>query len=134
MYTFMLDTNIVIYVIKERPLSVLKKFNQYSGRVCVSMITVAELYSGAENSKFVAKNIRQVEEFLSRIAVLDYDIEAAREYGKIYASLARQGGMISENDMHIAGHARSLGLVVITNNVGEFERIEDLKIENWSKA
>lgn len=132
MYTFMLDTNIVIYVIKERPISALKKFNQYNARVCVSMITVAEMYFGAENSQFVAKNIAQVEDFLSRVAILDYDVAAAREYGKIFAQLTKQGNVISENDMHIAGHARSLGLVLVTNNVGEFERIDGLNIENWA--
>lgn len=131
MFTFMLDTNIAIYVIKERPLSVLKKFNQYSARICVSSITVAELYFGAENSQYVAKNLIQVDDFLSRLTVLDYGVHAASHYGNIYATLSKQGNIMSENDMHIAGHARSLGLILVTNNTKEFQRVDGLRLENW---
>lgn len=131
MLTFMLDTNIAIHVIKQRPMSTLNKFNQYAARICVSSITVAELYFGAENSQHIAKNLAQVDDFLSRLTILDYDSQAASHYGNIYADLTKKGKIISENDMHIAGHARSRGLILVTNNLKEFERIEGLRLDNW---
>ena len=131
MFSFMLDTNTAIYVIKERPLSALTKFNQYAARLCISSISVAELYFGAENSQNVAKNLMMVDDFLSRLSVLDYDALAGSHYGNIYATLKRQGKLIDENDMHIAGHARSLGLILVTNNTSEFERVAGLRLDNW---
>ena len=131
MLTFMLDTNIAIHVIKQRPIAALNKFNQYAARICVSSITVAELYFGAENSQNMAKNLVQVDDFLSRLVILDYDSQAASHYGNIYADLTKKGNVISENDMHIAGHARSCGLILVTNNLREFERVEGLRLDNW---
>lgn len=131
MLTFMLDTNIAIHVIKQRPIAALNKFNQYAARICVSSITVAELYFGAENSQNLAKNLVQVDDFLSRLVILDYDSQAASHYGNIYADLTKKGNVISENDMHIAGHARSRGLILVTNNLREFERVEGLRLDNW---
>lgn len=131
MLTFMLDTNIAIHVIKQRPIAALNKFNQYAARICVSSITVAELYFGAENSQNIAKNLVQVDDFLSRLVILDYDSQAASHYGNIYADLTKKGNVISENDMHIAGHARSRGLILVTNNLREFERVEGLRLDNW---
>ena len=127
----MLDTNIAIHVIKQRPIAALNKFNQYAARICVSSITVAELYFGAENSQNMAKNLVQVDDFLSRLVILDYDSQAASHYGNIYADLTKKGNVISENDMHIAGHARSRGLILVTNNLREFERVEGLRLDNW---
>ena len=131
MLTIMLDTNIAIHVIKQRPIAALNKFNQYAARICVSSITVAELYFGAENSQNMAKNLVQVDDFLSRLVILDYDSQAASHYGNIYADLTKKGNVISENDMHIAGHARSRGLILVTNNLREFERVEGLRLDNW---
>lgn len=131
MLTFMLDTNIAIHVIKQRPIAALNKFNQYAARICVSSITLAELYFGAENSQNMAKNLVQVDDFLSRLVILDYDSQAASHYGNIYADLTKKGNVISENDMHIAGHARSRGLILVTNNLREFERVEGLRLDNW---
>lgn len=131
MLTFMLDTNIAIHVIKQRPIAALNKFNQYAARICVSSITVAELYFGAENSQNMAKNLVQVDDFLSRLVILDYDSQAASHYGNIYADLTKKGNVISENDIHIAGHARSRGLILVTNNLREFERVEGLRLDNW---
>ena len=131
MLTFMLDTNIAIHVIKQRPIAALNKFNQYAARICVSSITVAELYFGAENSQNIAKNLVQVDDFLSRLVILDHDSQAASHYGNIYADLTKKGNVISENDMHIAGHARSRGLILVTNNLREFERVEGLRLDNW---
>lgn len=131
MYNFMLDTNICIYVIKERPIKVFNKFNQYAGRICISSIVASELYFGAFNSQFVDKNLRQVEDFLSRLTILDYTAEFSPHYGEIYADLTKQGRLISENDIHIASHARALGLMLITNSTDEFSRVKGLRLDNW---
>ncbi|UYZ67951.1 type II toxin-antitoxin system VapC family toxin [Moraxella bovis] len=132
MFSFMLDTNICIYVIKERPIKALNKFNQYAGRICVSSIVASELYFGAYNSQFMDKNLHQVEDFLSRLTVLDYTAECSPHYGEICADLTKQGKLISENDIHIASHARALGLTLITNNTDEFKRVSGLRIGNWA--
>ncbi|WP_439258391.1 type II toxin-antitoxin system tRNA(fMet)-specific endonuclease VapC [Lonepinella sp. BR2271] len=131
MLNFMLDTNICIYVMKRKPISALEKFNQYASRLCVSSITAAELYFGAENSQFIAKNLNAVDDFLSRLTVLDYDLNASTHYGNICAALRKQGQLLSENDMHIAAHARSQGLVLVTNNSKEFVRVAGLRLDNW---
>lgn len=131
MLNFMLDTNTAIYVIKERPITVLNKFNQYAARLCVSTITVAELYYGAENSQYIDRNLAQVDDFLSRLSILPYDNNAASHYGNIRADLTKKGLLIGENDMHIAGHARSQGLIVVTNNIRDFERIDGLRVVDW---
>ena len=133
MLKYMLDTNIVIYVIKRRPAELLNTFNEHSGHMCISSITLAELLHGVEKSEKQEHNLRQVESFISRLNVLDYDEKAAAHYGEIRASLERKGETIGVNDLHIAGHARSSGLVLVTNNGREFERVDALRIENWVK-
>ncbi|SDR99309.1 tRNA(fMet)-specific endonuclease VapC [Pseudomonas asplenii] len=131
MIKYMLDTNIVIYVIKRRPLEVLDKFNANAGRMAISSITLAELMHGAEKSQLVERNTRAVEDFISRLDVLHYDEKAAYHYGSIRSDLEKKGIPIGVNDLHIAGHARSSGLVVVTNNEGEFKRVDGLIVENW---
>ncbi|KMK51186.1 plasmid maintenance protein [[Actinobacillus] muris] len=131
MLKYMLDTNIVIYVIKRRPLSVLEKFNQHANQLCVSSITAAELYYGAEKSQFPERNMSVIEDFLSRLTLLNYEAKAAAHFGQIKAALIKQGKIIGENDLHIAGHCRSEGLILVTNNLREFERVEGLRLENW---
>ena len=131
MIDIMLDTNIVIYVMKRKPISVLTKFNQHAQQLCVSSITAAELFYGAEYSTRTAHNLRQVEDFLSRLIVLPYDVKAAYHFGNIRATLAKQGNIIGENNLHIAAHARSEGLKLITNNLREFERVDGLRLDNW---
>ena len=131
MLKFMLDTNIAIYVIKRRPLEVLETFNQHAGQLCISSITLAELVHGVEKSAKPDHNLRQVEDFISRLLVLDYGNKAAAHYGDIRAVLERKGMPIGVNDLHIAGHARSEGLTLVTNNMKEFERVEGLRLENW---
>ena len=131
MLKYMLDTNIVIYVIKRRPLEVLETFNRHAGQLSISAITLAELLHGAEKSAKPEHNLRQVEEFVSRLEVLEYGIKAAAHYGDIRADLERKGTPIGVNDLHIAGHARSEGLILVTNNLREFERVEALRLENW---
>jgi tRNA(fMet)-specific endonuclease VapC len=131
MLKYMLDTNIVIYVIKRRPIEVLATFNKHVGQLCISSITLAELLHGVEKSTQIEHNLRQVEDFVSRLDVLEYASKAAAHYGDIRANLERKGTPIGVNDLHIAGHARSEGLILVTNNLKEFERIEALRLENW---
>lgn len=131
MLKYLLDTNIVIYVVKRRPLAVLDIFNRHHGRMAVSAITVAELIHGAEKSEFPARNLAVVEDFFSRLVVLPYTAEAAWHYGSIRATLEKDGQPIGVNDLHIAGHARSLGLTLVTNNLREFKRVPGLLLENW---
>jgi tRNA(fMet)-specific endonuclease VapC len=131
MLKYMLDTNIVIYIIKRRPLNVLETFNQRSGQLCISSITLAELHHGVEKSEQVSRNLAVLEDFTSRLEVLPYPAEAAAQYGDIRADLERKGEVIGVNDLHIAGHARSEGFVLVTNNEREFARIAGLRVENW---
>lgn len=131
MLKYMLDTNIVIYVIKRRPIEALKVFNRHTGQMCISSITLAELLHGAEKSAKQEHNLRQVEDFVSRLDVLEYGRKAAAQYGDIRSDLERKGTPIGVNDLHIAGHARGEGLTLVTNNLREFERIEALRLENW---
>ena len=131
MLKYLLDTNIVIYVIKQRPLQVLEVFNKHHGRMAISSITLAELAHGAEKSTDISRNTAVVEDFVSRLTVLPYDDKAAWQYGNIRAALEKLGQPIGINDLHIAAQARSNGLTLITNNMREFERVPGLLLENW---
>ena len=128
---YMLNTNIVIYVIKRRPIELLEVFNRHAGKMCISSITLAELLHGVEKSAMPDHNLRQVEDFITRLEVLAYGGKAAAHYGEIRADLERKGTPIGVNDLHIAGHARSEGLTLVTNNLREFERVEALRLVNW---
>ena len=131
MLKFMLDTSIAIYVIKRRPMEVMELFNKHASQICISAISVAELLHGVEKSERPEQNLEVVEDFLSRLEVQDYNINVAAHYGDIRADLERKGTPIGVNDLHIAAHARSDGMVLVTNNTREFERVEGLRIENW---
>lgn len=131
MLKYQLDTNIAIYVIKRRPVEALEIFNQHAGQLSISSITLAELMHGVEKSTMPDHNLRQVEDFVSRLVVLEYGNKAAAHYGDIRATLERKGMPIGVNELHIAGHARSEGLTLVTNNQKEFERVEGLRLENW---
>lgn len=131
MITHMLDTNIVIYVIKRRPREVLAVFNQHAGKMAISAVTYGELVHGVEKSARQVENLRVVEDFVSRLDVLPYTDKAAAHYGNIRADLERKGTPIGVNDLHIVGHARSEGLVLVSNNLREFARIDGLRLENW---
>jgi tRNA(fMet)-specific endonuclease VapC len=130
----MLDTNIVIYVIKRRPPELLEVFNRHAGHMCISAITDAELIHGVEKSERREHNLRQVEDFTSRLDMLDYSPKAAGHYGDIRADLERKGTPIGVNDLHIAAHARSEGLILVSNNLREFERVTGLRTENWLRS
>jgi tRNA(fMet)-specific endonuclease VapC len=97
----------------------------------ISSITLAELLHGAEKSQRVNENLSAIEDFCSRLDVLPYGAKAAQHYGAIRAALEKLGQPIGVNDLHIAAHARSEGLVLVTNNVSEFERVPALATENW---
>ncbi|OYU31589.1 MAG: VapC toxin family PIN domain ribonuclease [Comamonadaceae bacterium PBBC2] len=131
MLKYLLDTNIVIYVVKRRPLEVLARFNENAGRMAISAITLSELYHGAEKSAKVSQNLEVIEEFASLLEVLPYTAKASQHYGAIRSDLEKLGKPIGVNDLHIAAHARSEGLVVVTNNMAEFARVPGLMVENW---
>ncbi len=127
----MLDTNIVIYVMNNRPMAVLDTFNQHAGSMCISSITLAELIYGAEKSAKPQHSLNVVQDFTSRLDVLEYGEKAAAHYGDIRADLVKKGTPIGVNDLHIAGHARSEGLTLVSNNIKEFERVDGLRLANW---
>ena len=131
MLKYLLDTNIVVYVIKRRPLEVMGVFNDYAGRMAISAITLSELFHGAEKSAKEAQNLAVVEEFASLLEVLPYTAKASQHYGAIRFALEKSGRPIGVNDLHIAAHARSEGLTLVTNNLGEFDRVPGLLTENW---
>jgi tRNA(fMet)-specific endonuclease VapC len=131
MLKYLLDTNIVVYVIKRRPIEVLGLFNEHAGRMAMSAITLSELYHGAEKSAKVSQNLEVIEEFSSLLEVLPYTAKASAHYGSIRSALEKTGQPIGVNDLHIAAHARSEGLVIVTNNVSEFSRVPGLMVENW---
>lgn len=128
---YLLDTNIVIYVIKHRPIEVLHAFNQHVSKMAISSITLSELYHGAEKSSRPSANIAVIEDFTSRLSVLSYTDKASQHYGNIRFQLEKLGTPIGINDLHIAAHARSEGMVLVTNNTREFLRVPGLLVENW---
>ncbi len=131
MLKYMLDTNIVIYTMKKRPDSVREGLKKHHGRMCISSITYMELLYGAERSSNPDRNLTSLEGFVARMDVLPLDDSAAAHAGEIRAELARLGMPIGPYDQLIAGHARSQGLVLATNNEKEFARVPGLRTENW---
>ena len=130
---FMLDTNIIAYARNNRPEAVLQRLLQHRPEdICISVITLAELEYGVYNSLRPEQNQLALMTFLSSIAVVPFDADAAREYGLIRADLKKKGTLIGANDLLIAAHARALGVTLVTNNTREFERVEGLKVENWA--
>ena len=131
---YMLDTNICIYIIKNKTETVIKNLlSHVPEEMCVSAITYAELMHGVEKSMAVEKNRIALSLFLSPLTVLEFHALAAEEYGNIRAELERKGTPIGPMDLLIAGHARSEGLVLVTNNTREFCRVEKLMVEDWTR-
>ena len=129
---YMLDTNIIAYIRNQRPETVLRHFEKYQpDDLCISVITMAELEYGITRSSKPEQNRQALLMLLSRIAIVPFDVSAAKEYGRIRQNLTEKGTLIGANDLLIAAHACALGLTLITNNTREFERVEGLKIENW---
>ena len=131
MLKFMLDTNICIFTIKNRPEAVRMAFMAHHGQLCISTVTLMELVYGAEKSSSPQRNLAVVEGFAARLEVLNYDQDAAIHTGQLRAELALLGNPIGPYDQMIAGHARSQGLILVTNNTREFERVPGLRIEDW---
>ena len=127
----MLDTNICIYTIKNKPEGVRAAFNAHEGQLCISAVTHMELVFGAERSSAPLANLQVVEGFCARLQVLPFDMAASAQTAQNRAALAAKGTPIGPYDTMIAGHARSLALVLVTNNLREFERVEGLRTANW---
>ena len=131
MHKYMLDTNIVIYTMKNKPQSVREAFKKHYGQMCISSVSYMELVFGAERSSNPESNLRNLEGFIARMDVLSYAEAAAVHTGQICAELTKKGTPIGPYNQMIAGHARSLGLILVTNNAKEFERVDGIRIENW---
>lgn len=131
MLRYMLDTNICIHVMRNPGSGVLGKFNAHATGLCISAITLHELLHGAERSRRPAYQRDLTEQLVSRLDLLDFDDLAANHSGDIHAALAKAGQMIGAYDVLIAGHARSLGLTIVTNNLREFTRVDGLRCEDW---
>ena len=127
----MLDTDICIHAINERADKLLQKFERHSGQLCISSISLAELVYGAEKSKRRVASLETVANFSARLEVLPFTASAASHYGQIRAELEHAGKPVGAHDFFIAAHARSEGLIMVTNNRREFDRVTGLRVENW---
>ncbi|MBD5471225.1 MAG: type II toxin-antitoxin system VapC family toxin [Lachnospiraceae bacterium] len=131
---YMLDTNICIFAIKHRPDVVIKKILSLEPEeLCISAITYAELMHGVEKSMAVGRNRVALSLFLSPITILDFDGQAAEEYGRIRAALEKKGTPIGPMDMLIASHAKAENLILVINNTRGFNRVEGLVVEDWTQ-
>ena len=129
---FLLDTDICIYLVKNRHARLLDKISHTAiGEIGISSITIAELQYGVQKSKQQHKNLLALTNYISPFGIVDFDVKAAIEYGIIRADLERKGKLIGHYDMLIAAVARSLELTVVTNNTREFKRVTELNVENW---
>ncbi len=132
---YLLDTNICIYIIRGRQRRVVERFQQHAlSELLISSVTTAELYFGIEKSERREHNLGVLETFLLPIAVQPFDYETSVLYGRLRADLERRGTPIGPLDTLIAAHALSLGAVLVTNNTREFERIPELRLENWATS
>ena len=129
---YLLDTNICIYLIKKHPPGVFKRFQQIQlKQLHIPTITVFELYYGIEKNNSQQRNLSALENFIAPLTIVNFNIDAAIQAAKIRATLQKQGTIIGAYDIQIAAIALSLNMVLLTNNVSEFERVNDLKLENW---
>ncbi|MCP4486972.1 MAG: tRNA(fMet)-specific endonuclease VapC [Gammaproteobacteria bacterium] len=119
---------------KNRPQQIRNCFKKHQGRMCISTVTLGELIFGAERSQQVERNLADIEAMIARMEVLPLDNEAACHFGQIRAELYRAGQPIGPYDMMIAAHARSSGMILVTNNTKEFDRVPGLRLENWVKT
>lgn len=132
---YMLDTNICIYAIKNKPEQVLQRIKRNVQKgLCISVITLAELEHGVQKSLYPEKNEVALIQFLAILEILPFNDLAAVEYGKICAYLQKRGTPIGTMDMLIAAHAKAEKVVLVTNNTREFERVPGLKFENWAEG
>ncbi len=130
----MLDTDTCSYIMKRSSDVLLKRLRKTPvSDICISVITKSELLYGVEISPRRQQDEAAVNAFLTFVEVLDFPDEAASHYASIRARLKAKGSMIGANDLFIAAHARSLGVILVTNNTREFARVPELKIENWTQ-
>ncbi|MDQ6992112.1 MAG: tRNA(fMet)-specific endonuclease VapC [Mariprofundus sp.] len=132
MLKYMLDTNIVIYTIKNRPSQVREAFKQHEGQMCISSVSFGELIYGAERSSQTERNLADIVGLTARMEVVSFDEHASEHFGQVRAELYKAGKPIGPYDMMIAGHARAMGLILVTNNLKEFERVPGLRLDNWA--
>jgi tRNA(fMet)-specific endonuclease VapC len=128
---YLLDTNLCIRVLRDRPATLRDRFNTEADSLCISTIVLTELLHGAAKSARPDHNRLEVERFAARLEVLPFDTDAAGHAADIRAVLERRGQTICGYDLLIAGHARSRGLVVVTSNLGEFDCVAGLRCEDW---
>jgi tRNA(fMet)-specific endonuclease VapC len=129
----MLDTNICMYIIKQKPPAVLEHFREYQvGDIAISSITLAELRYGVAKSRYKEKNAQALDEFVIPLEILPFDEGATRAYGEIRAALEKAGTPIGSMDLLIAAHAASLGVTLVTNNTREFSRVPGLALTDWT--
>ena len=134
MYLYLLDTNICAYIINRRPLQVRERLAHYrANEVGVSSLTIAELRYGADKSSRPAQNHENLAVFLLSLSSYSFGVDAALAYGKLRATLERQGAPIGPLGTLIAAHALSLGATLVTNNTREFERVPELRLEDWTR-
>ncbi len=131
MLRYMLDSNVCIHVLRNPGSPIAAKFKINADGLCISTVTLHELLHGAERSLRPVYQRELTEELTSRLDVMEFDDLAAHHSGNIHATLSKQGQVIGAYDMLIAGHARSLGLTVVTNNLREFTRVDGLRCEDW---
>lgn len=130
---YMLDTNICIYLIKQKSPIVVTHFKSHVvGDIGISSVTLAELRYGVAKSRYSEQNRRALDEFILPLEIPDFDEKAAESYGNVRASLEKEGKPIGSLDMMIGAHALSLGVTLVTNNTREFKQIRHLKVEDWS--
>lgn len=130
---FLLDTNICIYIAKHNPPAVRERFARHqSAELAMSVITLGELHFGAEKSQVRERSLAALAHLESMIQVVELGETVGEHYGQIRADLQAKGQIIGNNDLWLAAHARSQGWILVTNNLGEFNRVADLKLENWA--
>ncbi len=127
----MLDTDMCICLINRRDDALRERFERHAGQLCISSITYAELCFGVSHSQHVAENTRELAAFCVDLDIRSFDAAAGLHHGEIRHELSRRGRPIGANDLLIAGHARSLGATLVTNNRTEFGRVSELQMENW---
>ena len=131
MLRYLLDTNLCIRVLRDRPPGLRARFNAEASSLCISDIVLYELLFGAEKSVRPVENRTGVERFAARLSVLSFDSAAAAHSANIRATLEQRGAPIGSYNVMIAGHARSRGLIVVTGNLREFDRVDGLRSEDW---
>ncbi len=134
MISYMLDTDICSYIIRERPLQVFEHFKKVEmDQLYISVVTYAELIYGVEHSSSKKVNRLIIDGFVRHLSIISWDQKAAEHYGKIRAFLRVGGNIIGSMDMMIAAHAGSRKMTLVTNNDNHFKRVPKLKVENWTK-